>query len=169
MVNIPENEYGCLKKKGEHYTNKLNGINIRLWNVYDVETVNLRSHVICDFIEKALNNKVINIISNGREERQFLHANDCSRIMHYIFENYEKFVNKDYIDVSNFKWISIKNVAEIIQSIIKCDITFGDKKDYYIKNEPDKFILDYIKPEISLKDGIQDMINKIKEKNSKKK
>ena len=160
MINIPENEYGTLKKIGEHYTNKLNGINVRLWNVYDYEKVSDRSHVIADFIETAISKSEINILSNGEEERQFLHAADCSRALYNIFLNYYTFQPKKYIDLSSFNWISIKDIANIINTFIPCKITYGNKKDYYIKNEPDIYVLDYFKPEIGIEDGIRDFLNK---------
>jgi nucleoside-diphosphate-sugar epimerase len=167
MVNIPDNEYGALKKVGEHYTNKLNGINTRLWNVYDYETSNERSHVMADFIDSALKNKKINILSNGEEERQFLHANDCSKALHYIFNNYNTFMNNKFIDLSSFEWISIKEIANIINEFIPCDsINLGTQKDYYVKNNPNDLILKYIKPQINIRDGIKNIIEKtINEKN----
>ena len=160
MINIPENEYGSLKKIGEHYTNKLNGVNIRLWNVYDYENVSYRSHVIADFIETAIEHNEINILSNGEEERQFLNATDCSRALYNIFLNYYNFQSKKYIDLSSFKWISIKDLANIINTYIPCKITYGTKKDYYVKNDPDKYILDYFTPIIDIEDGIQEFIKK---------
>ena len=160
MVDIPDNEYGTLKKVGEHYTNKINGLNVRLWNVYDHENSSERSHVIADFIKTSMENNKINILSNGEEERQFLHATDCSKALHYLFLNYSNFRDKNYIDLSSFNWIKIKDIANIISKYLSCEITYGNKKDYYIKNEPDKFILDYFKPEINIEEGIKDIILK---------
>lgn len=158
MVNIPDNEYGTLKKIGEHYTNKINGLNVRLWNVYDYEKPSERSHVIADFIKTCMEKNEINILSNGEEERQFLHATDCSKALYYLFLNYSQFNNRKYIDLSSFNWIKIKDIANIISKYLPCKITYGDKKDYYVKNEPDKFILEYFKPEINIEDGIKDII-----------
>ena len=55
MVNIPENEYGCLKKTGEHYTNKLNGINLhtRLSNI-------IKSYLISSYLYKFNTSHIIN-------------------------------------------------------------------------------------------------------------
>lgn len=158
MVIVPDNEYGCLKKIGEHYTSQINGINVRLWNVYDYEVSNERSHVIADFIDSAINNNIINILSDGTEERQFLHATDCSKALYYIFTNYDIFLNKKYIDLSSFMWISIKEIANIISSIIPCKINTGNEKDYYVKNDPGDFILKYFTPEININEGIKQII-----------
>jgi nucleoside-diphosphate-sugar epimerase len=51
MQNMP-NTYGLLKQLGEHYMRSMNGISIRLWNVYGPEIVGEKSHVITDFVEQ---------------------------------------------------------------------------------------------------------------------
>jgi len=160
MVTLPHNEYGTLKKLGEHYTNKLHGVNVRLWNVYDIEPIDEKSHVICDFIKKAKTGK-IDILSNGEEVRQFLHATDCSKALYNIFQNYDKqdIKSQQHIDLSCFNWISIKEIANIISSFIPCEISLGTQADYQIKNEPDKFILKYFTPEIDIKTGIKNVID----------
>ena len=50
MSNMSHTTYGVLKSIGEYYTQSLNGVLVRFWNVYGVEHDDNKSHVITDFI-----------------------------------------------------------------------------------------------------------------------
>ena len=72
MSNMGYSPYGQLKRIGEIYTEILGGIVVKFWNVYGIEKDLEKSHVITDFIIKAKNKKVIDMLTDGTEERQFL-------------------------------------------------------------------------------------------------
>src|SRR6185503_7086393 len=59
MSNMSFSSYGMLKNLGELYTKSLNGIVIKLWNVYGVEHDPSKTHVITDFVKMALEKKQI--------------------------------------------------------------------------------------------------------------
>jgi nucleoside-diphosphate-sugar epimerase len=154
------NPYGSLKRVGEHYTDVLNGISVRFWNVYGPEEINLKSHVICDFIDKFKKNGLIEIMTDGTEERQFLHVDDTAEVLTFIMNNFEKFKHKKIIDITSFEWTKIRDIALLITEDAS-KIIINNKKDTFqiIKNEPNTFILDYWNPRISLKKGIKELMN----------
>ena len=73
MSDMGHSTYGLCKALGERFTDCIGGLNVRLWNVYGNEKDLEKSHVITDFINKAKNTSNINMLTNGKEERQFLH------------------------------------------------------------------------------------------------
>lgn len=169
MSNMNHNSYAVLKRLAELYTLLLDGVNIKLWNVYGNEEIGLKSHVIPDFISQAITSESIHIRSSGLEERMFLHCDDFSNALYTIFENYSIIDRSIVIDVSSDEWISIKSIAYTIQKIMKesygKDITIssnGNFQDSHNKrNEPDLTIISkFWKQSISIENGIRDMIKK---------
>lgn len=158
MQNM-DNPYGTLKKLGEHYTALLGGISLRFWNVYGPEEIGIKSHVITDFIHQYKETGHIKLMTNGSEQRQFLHADDCANglicIMGLQLSNSLP-TNCKVVDLTNFEWTSIKELAIMITGS-ESNITLGTEGDKVqtLKNEPNQFILKYWRPEISLRDGIQ--------------
>ena len=157
MYNM-NNVYGTLKHVGEHYTSKLNGLSVRFWNVYDSEVISHKSHVITDMIHKWKTNGYINLMTSGDEERQFLHAGDCAECLTEIMKHYDEIIRTEKtIDVTNFEWIKIKDVAKYICDDVRVtDVTITNHDRC---NEPRNFILKYWKPKISLRDGIKHIID----------
>ncbi len=88
MSDMGYSTYGLCKALGERYTDSIGGLNVRLWNGYGNEKDLEKSHVITDFINKAKNTSNINMLTDGKEERQFLHADDCSRCLHILSKEY---------------------------------------------------------------------------------
>jgi len=156
MYNM-HNVYGTLKYLGEHYTTQLGGLSIRFWNVYGHEESNEKSHVIADMIYKWKKNGYIDLMTTGEEERQFLHVDDCARALTQVMNNYDVIIKEETsIDITNFEWIKIKDVAKFICEdihVTDVKITTHDRK-----NEPRKFILKYWKPKIRLQDAISSFL-----------
>jgi nucleoside-diphosphate-sugar epimerase len=156
MQNM-DNPYGTLKRIGEHYTRLLGGVSARFWNVYGPEEVGLKSHVIPDFIHMNKMNGRIDLMTDGQEQRQFLHTEDCAKALTAIMTNYS-LITRPSVDVTSFEWIKIIDLARLISE----DVRPGTKTDTVqtIHNEPDRYILQFwAGPEISLKDGILRMSN----------
>tara|TARA_A100001015_G_scaffold321162_1_gene450510 strand:+ start:5916 stop:6719 length:804 start_codon:yes stop_codon:yes gene_type:complete len=154
--------YGALKRVGEMYTKSLNGVSVRFWNVYDKEDYDEKSHVITDFIYKAKNYGFIELMTNGEESRQFLHADDCSEGLFTIMNNHNELKNRDIaLHLTNHIWSSILEVAEIIGKIYNCKILINKNKVDTLQtlhNEPDTFLSKYWSPSISLEDGIKSLL-----------
>ena len=165
MSAMEYSSYGTLKRIGEFYTKALEGLIVRFWNVYGIEKDLEKSHAITDFILKALNNKKIDMLTDGTEERQFLYAEDCCECLLKLSSIYKQLDRKEEYHISSFEWVSILSVAETIKELIPCDIFPNKEKDEVqknLKNDPNKNILKFWKPKTSLKDGITKVVEHYK-------
>jgi len=147
--------YGTLKLVGEHYTQILGGRGVRLWNVYGPEEFGERSHVITDFIAMHKKEGRIRMLTDGQEIRQFLHARDCAKCFETIMSNYE--LMPSIVDVTSFQWTKIIDVAKLICEKVEVVKQLGEDSHSRV-NEPSPFILKYWRPEVSLQEGIGEMI-----------
>ena len=149
--------YGTLKRLGEHYTTLLGGLSVRFWNVYGHEESSEKSHVIADMIHKWKQNGHIDLMTSGEEERQFLYTDDCAKALTRLMENYDEVIKTETsVDVTNFEWIKIKDVAKFICDDVRVTdikVTTHDRK-----NEPRDLILKYWKPETHLRNSINSFL-----------
>jgi len=168
MSNMDFTPYGTLKRLGESITKSLNSVYVKFWNVYGIEKDLDKSHVITDFILKALKNRKIRMLTNGMESREFLFASDCSEGLYAVMKRF-KFFSKsnEELHLTTGKRIKIINIAKIIQKIffkrkIKIKIIPSLKIDSLQKNKnnkPNNFILKYWKPKTEIKDGIEKILD----------
>ncbi|WP_262590118.1 NAD-dependent epimerase/dehydratase family protein [Candidatus Pelagibacter communis] len=168
MSNMVYSPYGLLKNIGEKYSEALGGLSVKFWNVYGIEKNLQKSHVITDFILMALKQKKINMLTSGKEKRDFLFAEDCCEGLEKIYLNYNKIRKlKKSIDLTTGKYTSIKEIAKIIKKILKnkninIKIYASKIKDTVQKdkrNNPNMFLKKYWKPKYSLDSGINKIIN----------
>lgn len=163
MSNMSFSTYGVLKKIGEDITKSLGAISVRFWNVYGIEKNLEKSHVITDFILKAIKNKKINMLTNGNEKRDFLYADDCCHGLLIIMQKYNDLKRQEIIDLNYGVYTKIINVAKIVRNIFKeqsvdIKIIKGRQIDEVQKNKINKsnnLLKKYWEPRISLKNGIQ--------------
>lgn len=159
MSQMNHSTYGCLKSLGEHYTSILNGLTVRFWNVYGYEPIGDRSHVVADFIHNAKHNQQIAMLTDGSEQRQLLHVDDCSAALYILSQCYSAVERNEQLHITNFKWTMISELAqEIAKHFDGCKIIPGQKKDtvqHSILNEPSRDILKYWTPSIPLQVGIE--------------
>lgn len=152
MYNM-DHVYGTLKKLGEEYTKKLNGLSVRFWNVYGPEKSSEKSHVIADMIHKYKIQGYINLMTSGDEQRQFLHADDCAKALTELINHYDDIIKTEKsVDITNFEWTNIKDLAKLICDDVRVTditITTHDRQ-----NEPRPFILKYWKPTITVEEGL---------------
>ncbi len=171
MANMSYSPYGVCKSLGEIFSTALNGLTVKFWNVYGPEHDLEKSHVITDFIIKAKQGK-IEMMTDGTEERQFLHAEDCSNCLYILSQKYDEIDRTKNLHITNFEWNTIIEIAQIIQQSIPCEIKPSMEKDTVQlnkRNEPDPYILNFWKPEISLKEGINKIIKEMEKYNGTKK
>ena len=94
------------------------------------------------------------MLTDGQESRQFLHVRDCAKCFEVILRNYEAMPS--VVDVTSFEWTKVVDVAKIICEEV--EVTKQLETDSHtLSNEPDTFILEYWKPEISLEQGVTEM------------
>ena len=171
MSNMSYSPYGVLKRVGELYTQTLNGLTVKFWNVYGVENDREKSHVITDFIRKGFEQGSFEMMTDGTEERQFLYAEDCCEALETIMECYSDFKPTDPLHVTSFRNDSIKDVAAMIQGqfnkIGKYDVRIkpGIAKDNVQldkRNEANNYIHGWWLPKTNLETGIAKVFDKIK-------
>jgi nucleoside-diphosphate-sugar epimerase len=160
MADSPSSPYGFLKRIGEYYSDSLDCITVRIYNVFSNENVSVKSHVISDMIWQAKTFGLIKLNTNGQEARQFLYVDDFCEALDVITKAYDTLVkHKKIINVSSFEWVKIIDIANIISNLLDCGIECSDTlASYNIKNNPDKLILEYWKPKYTLTEGILKLI-----------
>lgn len=131
QLATPDNIYGVTKLLGEHWSKILNGQIIRLWNVYGWENPGEKSHVIPDLVIQGLTNKKINLMTNGKEERQFVFIDDCVKCLLNIRNSNDKITH-----VTNGEWIKIKDVALMVGKLLSVPVMFGSNTGYGEKIDP---------------------------------
>jgi nucleoside-diphosphate-sugar epimerase len=162
MSQMTHSTYGCLKSLGEKYTQVLNGLVVKFWNVYGYEPIGQKSHVVADFIHQALTQNKITMLTDGNEQRQMLHVDDCASALYTLSQHYKSVDRAEQLHITNFCWTTIQEVASTIASKFhSCQIVPGNSVDSVqrgISNEPSNDILKYWAPTISLSDGIEKTI-----------
>lgn len=168
MSNMIYSPYGLLKNIGEKYSEILGGLTVKFWNVYGIEKDLKKSHVITDFVLMALKQKKIKMLTNGKEKRDFLFAEDCCEGLEKIYLNYNKIKKlKKSVDLTTGNYTSIIQIAYIIKKILKnkkinIKIIPSKRKDTVQldkRNKPDMFLKKYWKPKFSLDNGIKEILN----------
>ncbi|MDC4213388.1 MAG: NAD(P)-dependent oxidoreductase [Candidatus Nitrosopumilus limneticus] len=163
MSNMSYSPYGVLKNVGELYTKSLNGLIVKFWNVYGVENDREKSHVITDFIRKGFETGVIDMLTDGQEEREFLYAEDCCEALEIIMKNYDDFTSEDNLHITSYHPTSILDIAHIIKGqfnlIGKYDVklqpsTEKDSVQMDKKNRPDMYLSKWWIPKTTIENGI---------------
>ena len=170
MSNMSYSPYGTLKRVGELYTETLGGLIVKFWNVYGIEKDHDKAHVITDFIRKGFEEGDFQMITDGKEERQFLYAEDCCEGLEAVMENYEELKSTDPLHITNFDYTSILDVARIIEKEFKnigktVNISPSESKDSVQldkRNEADRFIEKYWSPKTNLETGISKVFASMK-------
>jgi nucleoside-diphosphate-sugar epimerase len=159
MSNMAHSPYGMLKAIGEAYTRSLNGLIVKFWNTYGIEADEDKAHVITDFIRAAAGSRRILMRTDGQEERQFLHAEDCSRCLLTLRDNYASIPRSEELHVTTFKWTRIIDIARIVGKVFPgTEVVPGKATDLVqagVKNEPSEAILKYWQPRIEVEEGIR--------------
>ena len=170
MSNLSFSPYGLLKNVGELYTKSLGGLTTKFWNVYGIEKDYEKSHVITDFIRKGFETGVIDMITDGQEEREFLYAEDCCEALETVMNNYNDFKSDDELHITSFNSIKIIDIAHIIQQNFdmigkKVDVKPSidiDTVQQNSKNVASKYLTNWWKPKTSLDVGISKVFTSMK-------
>ncbi len=171
MSNMSYSPYGVLKNVGELYTKSLNGLIVKFWNVYGVEKDHDKAHVITDFIRKGFDTGVIDMLTDGQEEREFLYAEDCCEALEAIMENYDDFTSEDNLHITSFHSTKIIDIASIIcgqfNLIGKYDVKVhpSSEKDSIQmdkRNKPDTYLMKWWIPKTTIDQGIAKVFDAMK-------
>ena len=170
MSNMSYSPYGVMKRVGELYTKSLNGLIVKFWNVFGIETDMEKAHVITDFIKKGFETGTIDMMTDGTEEREFLYAEDCCEALEAVMENYSDFTSDDELHITTGDSTDILGIARTIQSLFKetgreVAIVPAESKDEVQKdarNVPDPYIKKWWNPKTSVTEGITKVFNEMK-------
>jgi len=173
MSNMSHSPYGVLKNVGELYTKSLKGLIVKFWNVYGIEKDHEKAHVITDFIRKGFETGVIDMLTDGQEEREFLYAEDCCEALEAIMNNYNDFTSEDNLHITSYHPTSILDIAHIIKGqfnlIGKYDVklqpsTEKDSVQMDKKNRPDMYLSKWWIPKTGIDKGIAKVFDHMKQK-----
>lgn len=158
MSNMSYSPYGVTKALGEYFTKTLNGRVVKFWNVYGIEKDMAKAHVITDFILKAKHNKVIDMMTDGQEERQLLYSEDCCKCLEIVANNFNNISKDKELHITNFEWFKIIDIANKISNLFPGTTVVPsinkDTVQLNKKNEPDPYILNFWKPSVSIDEGL---------------
>ena len=170
MSSMSYSPYGVLKRVGELYTKSLQGLIVKFWNVYGIERDMEKAHVITDFIHKGFKTGKIDMMTDGKEQREFLYAEDCCEAMETILQNYNSFSSDDELHITTGASTSILEIAQYIQVLFKkinleIDIVPNKLKDEVQKdarNVSDPYIKKWWTPKTNIFDGLSKVFDQIK-------
>ena len=170
MSNMSYSPYGVMKRVGELYTKSLGGLIVKFWNVYGIEKDMEKAHVITDFIHKGFKTGVINMMTDGTEQREFLYAEDCCEALEQVMLEYSEFTSDSELHITSFRSTTILEIAKIIQGIFKAEgktvsVEKAQTKDEVqkdLRNEANPFIRKWWKAKTSIEDGIEKVFEEIK-------
>lgn len=150
--------YGVTKRLGEVWTGLVEGVRVRLWNVYgSLEEPSERSHVVADFVHQAAMTGEIRMLTTGEERRQFVHIDDVCRALHLALTQQLSGI----YDVSSFEWITVRDVAKIVSDISGARIVIGQKTGRTPITPMREKIPGWI-PAVTLPEGLARMLNEIR-------
>lgn len=170
MSNMSYSPYGVLKNVGELYTKSLNGLIVKFWNVYGIEKDYEKSHVITDFIKKGFETGVIDMLTDGQEEREFLYAEDCCEALESIMENYNDFTPEDNLHITSFHSTKIVDIANMISgqfNLIGKEVKIEPSQEKDVvqmdkRNAPDTYLTKWWIPKTTIEQGIAKVFEAMK-------
>ena len=152
--------YGVTKRLGETWTKLLGGVRVRLWNVYGpLEEVSERSHVVADFVWQAVTTGEIKMLTDGEEQRQFIHIDDVCSAFHMAMETHADGV----YDVASFEWCKVIDVAHVVAGLTGATVVPGTRRGS-TPITPMVGKLPGWRPTVSLEEGLRRMVAGISEK-----
>ena len=171
MSNMSYSPYGVLKRVGELYAKSLNGLIVKFWNVYGIEKDAEKAHVITDFIRKGFETGIIDMMTDGTEQRDFLYAEDCCEALETVMREYSYFTSDSNLHITSGVYTSILEIAQQIQLYFggeekEVEIVPASSKDEVQKdarNISDPYIRKWWKPKTSITLGIGKVFESMKE------
>eukprot|EP01028_Stygiella_incarcerata_P004728 TRINITY_DN20573_c0_g1_i1.p1 TRINITY_DN20573_c0_g1~~TRINITY_DN20573_c0_g1_i1.p1 ORF type:complete len:559 (-),score=123.11 TRINITY_DN20573_c0_g1_i1:345-2021(-) len=139
MALASKSTYGQMKLMGEQLTlSKPCGVVVRLWNVIGWESPGVKAHVFVDWINACLKAHEAIPLTNGLEQRQFMHAADAAifliKLMHlHCNEGLSSipgpFGRERIIDVSSGVWHTMRAAGRHLEATFQsfkhpCKIEF---------------------------------------------
>ena len=122
----PVSTYGASKLAGEGLlTTYAHSHDFTTWifRFSNVVGPHQRNNVISDFIEKLLDDPTgLTILGNGRQEKSYLHVEDCVDGMCHVVEHADEPVN--IYNLGTRTTVSVTRIAEIVSDVVGCEPEF---------------------------------------------
>ena len=158
LVEEYDTVYGVTKKLGEVWADLLGGVSVRIWNAYGyMEKMDVKSHVISDFIYQALTKGKIQMMTSGEEWRQFTHIEDLSRAFYASLHT--KNLRRSVYDASSYEWVRIIDIAKMISDLTGAKVIPGKTKGHDPLPADNMGRIPHWHPQIELEAGVKKMIN----------
>ncbi len=118
----PQSQYAISKYWGEKVVlnNKKSTI-IRLSSLYGIGMK--ENTLISNYINQALQNKVIQVWGKGERVQNYIHVSDVAKVIHLIIQNQQKFCGKLLLGVSKKEYSNLQ-IAQIIAKLTQSEIQF---------------------------------------------
>ena len=118
----PQSQYAISKYWGEKVVlnNKKSTI-IRLSSLYGIGMK--ENTLIPNYINQALQNKVIQVWGKGERVQNYIHVSDVAKVIHLIIQNQQKFCGKLLLGVSKKEYSNLQ-IAQIIAKLTQSEIQF---------------------------------------------
>lgn len=113
---LPTSLYGASKLAAEAYIYAYSnyfGIASYIFRFVNVVGKNGTHGVIWDFIEKLeKNNKELEIFGDGKQEKSFMHMDDCLDAIDFVLENAKEEIN--IFNIGSEDFVNVKQIADIV-------------------------------------------------------
>jgi nucleoside-diphosphate-sugar epimerase len=160
----PLSHYSKTKCDAENYImERGNGICLRLATVFGISPRMRTDLLVNDFTLKSIVDGYL-VIFEGSFKRNYIHVRDIAKTFLFCIENYDR-MNGDVFNVglseANLSKVELtKEIKKYVPKLVIKEDNFKedfDKRNYIVSNE--KLESFGWKPEVSLEDGIKELIN----------
>ncbi len=159
----PISLYGQLKVKAEEQIlNSGNSITLRLATAFGVSPRMRLDLLVNDFVYRAVYDRFL-VLFEAHFKRNFIHVRDVARAFQHCLNHFDKMNGEPYnvglSDANLSKLELCQEIKKYVSDFYFVEAEIGedpDKRDYIVSNE--KIEKAGFKPEVSLSDGIQELI-----------
>lgn len=139
-----------------------NAITFRLATVFGVSPRMRIDLLVNDFVYRAVNDRAV-VIFEGNFKRNYIHVRDVAKVFVHGIDHFDRMKNEAYnvgLEEANLSKIELCQIIQKhLPKFVYCEAPVGedpDKRDYIVSNA--KILATGFKPEISLDQGIQELI-----------
>ena len=159
----PISLYGRIKVEAENAVLKAgDGITLRLATAFGVSPRMRVDLLVNDFVYRAVYDRFV-ILFEAHFHRNFIHVRDISRAFIHGMKNFDKMKNNAYnvgLSDANLNKLQLcQEIRKFVKDFYFVEAAIGedpDKRDYIVSNE--KIEETGFKPQVSLQDGIRELI-----------
>jgi len=160
----PISHYGVVKCEAEDYLkDNSDAIIFRLATVFGISPRMRLDLLVNEFVYKALTDRYL-VVFEKKAVRNYIHIQDIANVFSFMIDNHDKCKGEIYnIGLSDANISKEELVNKIKEHIGEFAVTYSeyykdpDKRDYIVSNE--KIESTGWKPQYSLDDGIQELVN----------